>query len=131
MDEMTLAVVGLDHPNSDKARSNRRYDALLCVPGEPVELRPEPDNPHDPHAVAVFGARGVQIGYLTAERAPWIGARIRAGEAAVALFQGMGGNAAFVRIRFGGDAPTLPPAAPRSQIAVAEYADPDGPEWGA
>lgn len=63
---MSLAVVGARFPNSDG--SDRRKEILLCVPGEPVELRPEPHNKADPRAVAVFSCRQVQIGYLTAER---------------------------------------------------------------
>ena len=62
--ELSLAVVGISHPNANG--SNRRFEAMLCVPGESVELRPEPKNKHDSNAVAVFSARGVQIGYLTA-----------------------------------------------------------------
>ena len=79
MDEMTLAVVGIDFPNEDKARSNRRFEWLASAVGDPVTLRPEPRNAHDPNAIAVFSSRGVQGGYLSAERAPWVGMRIRRG----------------------------------------------------
>ncbi|WP_145118935.1 HIRAN domain-containing protein [Sphingomonas panaciterrae] len=34
----------------------------MCEPGEPVHLVPKPTNEHDPAAVAVFSARGIQIG---------------------------------------------------------------------
>lgn len=139
MDELTLAVVGLDHPNAD--RSSRRFEAMLCRPGDPVSLRPEPRNPHDPHAVAVLSERGVQIGYITAERAPWIGGRLRQGRPVVALFQGMAGTVAYIRLRFGGDAPhRLPPIAPAGDTGPPArwdeddsgfHPDPDGPEWGA
>lgn len=139
MEELTLAVVGLDYPNAD--RGSRRFEALLCHPGDPVALRPEPRNPHDPHAVAVFSERGVQIGYITAERAPWIGGRLRQGTPVVALFQGMAGSVAYIRLRFGGEAPhRLPPIAPgddRPPTFQADpddsgfHPDPDGPEWGA
>lgn len=63
---LSLAVVGAQYPNRDG--SDRRFEILLCTPGEPVELVPEPRNRHDENAVAVRSARGVQIGYLTAER---------------------------------------------------------------
>ncbi len=132
MQELTLAIVGIDFPNSDRSRSNRRYEALLCVPGEAVTLVPEPRNPHDPHAVAVFSIRGVQLGYLTAERAPWIGARLRGGEEVAAVFQGMGEGAAYVRVRFGGGVPTLPVGREsRAPADVDFYPDPEGSEWGA
>lgn len=68
MRQLSLFVVGAGHPN--KRGGDRRFEALLCAPGEPIELVPEPRNPADPNAVAVFSIRGVQIGYLTAERAP-------------------------------------------------------------
>ena len=136
--ELSLAVVGLQFANTDKSKSSRRFEALLCKPGEPVELRPEPKNPADTRAIAVFSARGVQLGYLTAERAPWIGGKLGAGEEAAAIFQGLGNGIAIIRLRFGGDAPTLPPERPaggdtanRTPIDDEFYPDPEGPEWGA
>lgn len=133
MDEMTLAVVGIDFPNEDKARSNRRFELLASAVGDPVSLRPEPRNRHDPNAVAVFSARDVQVGYLSAERAPLVGARIRRGEEVQAVFQGLRGSVAYVRARFGGGAPTLPSVAeaPPEPAGDDFYPDPDGPEWGA
>ncbi|GAA0661890.1 hypothetical protein FHT00_003489 [Sphingomonas insulae] len=145
MQELTLAVVGIDFANADG--SNRRSEALMTLPGEPVELVPEPKNRHDGNAIAVIGPRGVQIGYLNAERAPYIGGRMSRGEEVAAIFQGIDGAAAFVRVRFGGGTPTLPlqsqcrspslPAPPRPPRASgpydphAFYPDEDGPEWGA
>lgn len=135
MDELTLSVVGIDFPNADRSRSNRRMELLLCAPGEPVELRREPKNPHDTNAVAVFSVRGVQIGYVSAERAPLIGRRMQH-EDHVARFQALTGGAAYVRIRFGGGAPTLPAEtiaqrSPPSHDPDIFYPDPEGPEWGA
>ncbi len=138
MQELTLAVVGVDFANTDG--SNRRSEAMMTVPGDPVELRPEPRNRHDDNAVAVIGPRGVQIGYLTAERAPYIAARLGRGEVVSAIFQGIGGSAAYVRVRLGGGEPTLPPA---TDVAASSrrrpvqpdphgfYPDDEGPEWGA
>ena len=141
MDELTLAVVGIDFPNADKSKSNRRMEALVCAPGERIELRREPGNPHDPNAVAVFSLRGVQLGYLSAERAPFIGRRMEREEVHT-VFQALAGAAAYVRIRFGGGLPTLPEATEvRSEVRHSSrpapfdpdqfYPDPDGPEWGA
>ncbi|WP_242186540.1 HIRAN domain-containing protein [Sphingomonas sp. CARO-RG-8B-R24-01] len=132
--ELSLTVVGIDYANADKAKSNRRFELLQCSPGDPVELRREPKNPHDPHAVAVFSERGIQIGHLTAERAPWIGSKIAAGEEALAVFQALAGGVATIRVRFGGGAPTLPPVPPPPPPTASFddfHADPDGPEWGA
>ncbi len=131
--ELSLAVVGINYPNEDRRRSSRRFEAELCAPGERIELRPEPNNKHDEHAVAVFSERGVQIGYLKSERAVWIGAKIRAGEPYEVIFQGMAPTCAVVRIRFGGGPPTLPPERDRPPFPDGDtfYADPEGPEWGA
>ncbi|MBE2990966.1 HIRAN domain-containing protein [Sphingomonas sp. CFBP 13603] len=137
MDELTLSVVGIDFPNADRSKSNRRMELLLCQPGEPVDLRREPKNPHDANAVAVFSLRGVQMGYLSAERAPLIGRRMQQ-EEHVAVFQALTGSMGYVRIRFGGGAPTLAEPGeptPHSRSAPYDpdvfYPDPDGPEWGA
>lgn len=144
MQELTLAVVGIDFPNADG--SNRRSEAMMTLPGEPVELVPEPKNKHDANAIAVFSPRGVQLGYINAERAPYIGSRMSRGEDVEAIFQGMDGGSAFIRVRFGGGAPTLPPS-PATPVARGQasrpsrqskpydpdafYPDEEGPEWGA
>ena len=50
-----------------------RPDALAsdaAAPGRPLTLRPEPDNPHDPHAVAVLLETGEPVGYVPREIAP-------------------------------------------------------------
>ncbi|WP_342657108.1 HIRAN domain-containing protein [Sphingomonas sp. NY01] len=71
-------------------------------------MRLEPNNPADKNAVAVYSCRGVQLGYITAERAPWIGAQIRAGRECLAIFQGMTERAGWLRLAFDGAQPTLP-----------------------
>jgi len=109
--ELSLHVVGAAFPNR-KGGGDRRFEILLCRPGEPVELRPEPRNPADPNAVAVFSARGVQIGYLTAERAPWVGGMIRDGRPLVALFQQATPAGAAIRLGLDGQTPALPPERP-------------------
>lgn len=107
---MSLAVVGVRHPNRDK--SNRGFEILLCRPGDVIELRPEPKNKHDEHAVAVFSERGVQLGYLTAERAPYIGKIIRQGREVTAVFQQAVPFGAWLRVAFDGEQPVLPPDRP-------------------
>ena len=139
MDELTTSIVGIDFPNTDKSRSNRRMEILLCAPGDRVTLRREPKNPHDPNAVGVWSERDIQMGYISAERAPLIGQRMQADET-VAVFQAMHGGGAYIRIRFGGGDPTLPPpvadagrraAPPAPDRSDGFYPDEDGPEWGA
>ena len=128
--ELSLAVVGINYENPDGG--NRRFEVELCAPGDPIHLHREPKNKHDDNAVAVFTERGVQIGYLTAERAPWIGSKLAAGEEFVAVFQGLTATAAYVRIRVGGGAPTLPVQRERPQVWTdGFYPDPEGSEWGA
>ena len=39
MDELTTSIVGIDFPNEDKTKSNRRMECMMCAPGDPVELR--------------------------------------------------------------------------------------------
>lgn len=144
MQELTLAVVGIDFPNADG--SNRKSEAMMTLPGEAIELVLEPKNKHDSNAIAVISPRGVQLGYIIAERAPYIGGRIKRGEDVEAIFQGLNGASAFIRVRFGGGVPTLPtssdkpPAPPRPSRPPHRsepydphgfYPDEDGPEWGA
>lgn len=104
---MSLAVVGAPFPNADG--SNRRFELRLCRPGDPIELRPEPKNKRDPRAIAVFSERGIQIGYLTAERCGWIGSIIRSGRDVRAVFQGETDFGAWLRVTFDGQEPVLPP----------------------
>ncbi|WP_354291142.1 HIRAN domain-containing protein [Sphingomonas sp. PvP055] len=107
MQQISLAIVGVQHPN--KRGPSRRFDLALCRPGDPLELRPEPSNPHDPRAIAVFSERDVQLGYISAERASLIGKRIRDG-GVVAVFQEATHWGAIARVAFDGQAPALPAA---------------------
>lgn len=139
MKEFTLAIVGIDFPNTDRARTNRRSELMLLSPGDPLTLQPEPTNRFDPRAVAVFSPNGIQLGYVTAERAVLVGGRIRAGEEVAAIYQGLVGKAGYARVRFGGGAPTLPPVAFAPDYGDdcdpadgdAFWPDEPGPEWGA
>ena len=119
---------------------------MMCAPSDLVELRLEPTNPFDANAVAIFSDRGTQLGYVSAERAPLIGKRMKEDDA-TAVFQAMHGNGAYIRIRFGGELPTLPPPVPDGekrppprQMRPAQrpvydphafYPDDEGPEFGA
>lgn len=131
---MSLAVVGVQYPNKDK--SNRQFEIAVCKPGESVELRPEPKNIADENAVAVFSQRGVQIGYLTAERCGRIGAMIRQGREMHAVFQREAQHGASIRVAFDGELPIVdlnPSPFVRAPLR-AEGADPEtdlypDPEW--
>lgn len=124
MKPFSLAIVGLPYPN--KRGVDRRFEAQMCVPGEAVELRPEPSNKHDRWAVAAFSSRGVQFGYVSAEKAQWIGGMIREGRELTVLFQGLHQNTAWVRVAFDGEIPDLPVQrpAPPTPDESGFYADP-------
>jgi len=76
-----------------------------------VELRLEPTNSYDENADAIVSERGTQLGYVSAERAPLIGKRMKEAET-VAVFQAIHRSGAYIRIRFGGGAPILPDPVP-------------------
>jgi hypothetical protein len=51
-----------------------------AAPGRPVRLRRDPENPYDPHAIAVDGADGEQLGWVPRELAAELAASLDAGE---------------------------------------------------
>lgn len=114
---MSLAVVGADFQN--KRGPSRRFELQMCSPGEPVELRPEPKNPADPRAIAVYSSRGIQIGYLTAERCGWIGGMLAEGVEVTAIFQAHASFGAWIRISFDGSTPALPTPSARAEREAA------------
>jgi len=83
--QISLAVVGADYPNT--RGPGRRFEIALCRPGDPVRIEPEPRNPADPRAVAVYSERDVKLGYLSAERCGRIGALSKQGRDVSAVFQ--------------------------------------------
>lgn len=125
--QQSLAVVGADHPN--KRGPGRRFELNICRPGEPVELRPEPKNPKDENAVAVFSARGIQLGYLTAERAPRIGGMLKHGREVRAIFQRQTSFGAWIRIAFDGAVPELPLESHTEHTEAEEFSDDPAPDF--
>lgn len=122
--QLSVAIVGANHPNADGG--NRRSEIAFCDPGEPMELRPEPKNPHDEHAIAAFSARGFQIGYVSSQRAVLLKALMGDGHVITAIFQDVATWGAIARI--GVDcAPTLPSGNDQEQD---ELGDGDGDESG-
>lgn len=103
--QLSLAVVGAQYPN--KKGPTRRFGISLCRPGDPIDLVPEPKNEADPNAIAVY-AGDIQIGYLTAERAPFIGTAMSR-EIVTAIFQREQQYGAVIRVGIG-CVPTLPDA---------------------
>lgn len=125
--QRSLAIVGLDFENT--SGPSRRFELHMCQRGEPVELRPEPKNPADPQAVAVYSARGIQLGYLSAERAPWIGGMLKNGREIEAVFQEITASGAALRIAFDGAIPELPVLRAREDADTASGADEDSGFW--
>ncbi|MDO7841108.1 HIRAN domain-containing protein [Sphingomonas immobilis] len=121
MRALSLAVVGSQYEN--KRGPTRRFAIEACSPGDPIELRSEPKNPADPYAVAVFDAAGVQMGYLTAERAPWIGGMILDGREIAAVFQHSTSWGAVIRVAFDGEVPLL------EGLSTAERRAPEEPDF--
>lgn len=117
MRQLSLAVVGAGFDN--KAGPSRLFEISMCEPGEEIRLKLEPKNPADPNAVAVYSARDIQIGYISAERAPLIGGAMRRGVVDV-IFQSAEAWGAVIRAHLDGTKAVLPtitekrPAEPRT-----------------
>lgn len=96
------------------------------MPGEAVELRPEPKNPADSRAIGVYSARDVQIGYIQAEYAQWIG-----GQLAVvrAIFQRADTFGAVIRVTFDGSTPVLPVQKPKPVRSIPITGDEVDDDW--
>ena len=75
-----IPAVGQSHHNRDG--SYRQALIARLDRGDPVWLRPEPDNPHDPRALAVDCAAG-QIGYVGRDQ-PWLLDRVLEGRVVAA-----------------------------------------------
>ena len=114
-------------PNKAKGPS-RAFEIAVCRPGDPVELRPEPKNPADARAIAVFSERDVQMGYLRAEHAWRIGRLAEAGHTATAIFQEATKYGAAIRVAFNGETPALPDADVEQTFDSASSFD-EAPDW--
>lgn len=126
----SLPIVGIDYPN--KRGPDRRFELAICRAGELVELRPEPDNRYDEHAIAVYSCRGVQLGYLPSERAVLIGTYWRQGQTTIAIFQALEAKVGWVRVAFNGEQPVLPAVAAASPPPDWDGVDSDygfEPDW--
>lgn len=112
--DFSLPACGEWYDNEDDGTS-RQLELAECRVGEKLELVREPNNPHDPRAVAIFTARGIRVGYLNRDRAGWIGSKIDRGydvRAIVERIKGRGieGSALglVLRINMDGEEPALP-----------------------
>jgi hypothetical protein len=87
-DAPELAARGV-HVVGVAGAGSHHADALATdavAPGRPLELRRDPDNPHDPNAIAVYPAGGgEQVGWVPRELAAELAAQLDAGKAWSAL----------------------------------------------
>ena len=75
--DFSLPACGEHYENEDG--SSRQEELARCAAGDMLQLVREPDNEHDPMAVAVMSERGIRVGYLSRERANWIGSKMDRG----------------------------------------------------
>lgn len=85
------------------------------MPGDWLELKREPTNPHDHLAVAVVTRRNIQVGYLARERASWIAPKIDRGYDVRAIVERVKGAhldgatlGLVLRVNMEGEDPELP-----------------------
>jgi hypothetical protein len=81
----------------------------LCEPGEPVTLKPEPTNKAAQNAIAVYSDRGVQLGYVSAERTLPVHRAWGEAQPVRAVFQQATSWGCAIRVTFDGNEPVLPP----------------------
>lgn len=110
--DYSLNIVGESYRNKDG--SSRQKEIKLCRPGERITLVREPDNKHDPEAVAVYSSRGVQVGYLSADHCSWIGEKIDKGREVRAIVERVNGGTRdkpsvglLIRLNYDGEEPKL------------------------
>jgi hypothetical protein len=75
--ELGLRVVGVAGAGRHHAEAIATDEA---APGRPLELRRQPDNPHDPNAIAVHSGSGDQLGWVPREVAAELAPLLDAGE---------------------------------------------------
>lgn len=119
--DFRLPACGERYDNEDG--TSRQAELARCEPGDLIELVREPDHPHDPRAVAVFSARGIRVGYLSRDRAVWIGSKIDRGYDVRAIVERVKGATLphsplglVMRLNMDGEAPELGPAGPSANI---------------
>lgn len=118
----TLPIVGIAYPN--KRGPTRIFELQVCQPGEVLELRPEPDNEFDPYALAVYSCRGIQLGYVPAERCARLTSMLLNGREVRAAYQGRDRIRGYMRIAYDGDTPVIPATKPEVQPEQDFWPDP-------
>ncbi len=111
--DFSLPACGELFDNDDG--TSRQEELARCKPGDRLNLVRQPDNPHDPRAVAIFTERAVCVGYLRRDRAQWIGSKIDRGYDVRAIVERVKGAhlpdaklGLVMRLNMEGDEPELP-----------------------
>lgn len=133
-DELTIACVGARHPNEKRKgqpTGSREMEIRFAERGDPVELRPEPENKHDQNAIAVYSMQGVQMGYVAAERTILIRRAWEETRTVIAIFQERTAWGAWLRVSMDGNIPSLPPlVATQPDLGERDYVDPGADDDG-
>lgn len=130
---VSLQIVGANYPN--KRGGNRKFEIAVTPRGEAVTFEAEPNNPADRNAVKVMSVRGIQIGYVVADRTRIIRDAIRDKREIRAVFQNAFPGGCWVRVAFDGEEPELPPddtfhiRKSDAGLVVTGKGDPDAGFW--
>jgi len=120
--ELSLTVIGATRENSRRTTGDQQMEILLCQPGERVTLELSLAKEQDQGAITVFSSRGVQIGYLVADRARIIRRAWSDARDVRAVFQQRTVSGAAIRVAFDRD-PELPAPRPPLPRSAEESSD--------
>jgi len=89
--DFSLPAVGERFDNDDG--SSRQLEIMCMLPGDPVDLVRQPNNPHDHMAVAIFTTTSrTCVGYLGRVKAQWIGSKMDRGVEVLAVVERIRGG---------------------------------------
>lgn len=91
----TMGIAGEAQVNADG--TSRQQIIKRCKEGERLVLKREPENPHDPNAVAVLRESGAQIGYVSRRNAEWVAPLLDEGRRMEAQIEQITGGGLFPR----------------------------------
>jgi hypothetical protein len=104
---VSIPCVGARYPN--RSGGDREFEIKVSVRGDALKLEHEPRNPADGNAIKVLSSRGIQMGYISADRTWLIHRAWRSERSVHAIFQGAYPGGCWIRVGFD-QIPSLPPA---------------------
>lgn len=96
--------------------SYRQEAVRRCRPGDKVLLRAQPDNPHDPNAIAVYNTDGEQLGFVPAALAARMAGLAAAGTGAQ-ITEVLAGKTWGLRVRVEGSLSANQETRPAAPVA--------------